>query len=943
MFTNNKLAKSVRLAMAFGAAATALPAAQAFAAEDEALEDVERIQVTGSSIKRSDMEGALPVQVVTKEDIIRSGVTSVPELIETLPSMQGYTAAGESVGGGGGGLQTASLRDLGASYTLVLLNGRRMASATSGATVDVSTIPLSAIERVDILTDGASAVYGSDAIAGVINFILKKDVNETTITARFDKPQEDGGESNSFSITTGFGSLDDDGWNVLLAYSRDDQEQLKSVQRDFAKTGFLEFDYNGERYLSVQGSPNAIPGNAYISFTEASGMSSISMNPYKEANGSCHETSYASGSTCFFDYTSTLEIEPESQRDNFFLQGVADINDDTQAFVTANYSEFSLTSRIAPYPTGTFVLPIDSDVVQQNVIPHLTADQVANLSRVAARWRTLPGGNRTNDNSTKMHHVVAGIEGSFGEVDYDFAVTHSASSREDIRVTGYPLQQQFMDLVTSGAVNVFADPNSLSDEQRSLVKGAMYSGLWDSTDTSLFAIEAKASMPMFELPAGEVYAAFGFDYRDSAYKVDTSVTNKKALILFESPTPEFDLARQTYGIFAETVVPVTEELEITAAVRYDNIGAITNDRVKQQDAQGNDIFLSDGYTLDYKSGVKVNKDQDDITYKISAAYRPNDDLLLRASYGTGFKAPTMREIAEPRIEFGVTSVAYDCPLTGTSHPLAQYCYSDKLQYDVYREGYSQLEPEKATQMTVGFVYSPSTDFSVTMDYWSVDLEDQVRRITQDQIFGDPVTYADLYTTRVDPGTGDTVLAVIQAPVNIGKSKNEGLDWKVELGNEFGDGRLRTVFEGTAIFESENLRVGSVGIYDDSLGKVGPSGTVTFEYVWNFRNTYSIGDYDFTANVRYRSGYEDIATNECLKADQSVCNDVQLDIDAYILTDLLAVYNYDENLNFSFGIKNALDEEPPLTLNGDAGHQVGYDPRYTDAYGRTFYLSASYTF
>ncbi len=956
MYQNSKLAKAVRLAMLVGATTTAAVSTSAFSEETES---VERIEVTGSAIKRTDMEGALPVAVISQQDIVNTGVTSVPDLMAHIPSMQGFTAAGESVGGGGGGAQTASLRDLGSQYTLVLLNGRRMASYTSGGSVDLNSIPLSAIERVEVLTDGASALYGSDAIAGVINFILKKDVNETTFTGRFDKPIESGGESYNFSVSTGFGDIDEDGFNILLAYSRDNQEQLKSVDRDFAKTGFLEFDYNGERYVSINGSSNAIPGNAYLNYYTYNDDGSIkyapkkdddgnvipgeftdtpvymtaaevtaagytgSLNPYHQGNGNCHETSAISGSTCVFDYTSTLEIEPESTRDNVFLQGLFALGEDTELYSTVSYSKFAMTSRIAPYPTGTFLLPIDSALVNDNVKAYLSPEENADLARVRARWRTLPGGNRTNEYATDTLHVVAGLRGvAFDEVDYDFAITHADSTREDTRVTGYPIEDDLMALVTTGQVNVFEDPSALSDEQRTSVKNAMYNGLWDTTDTSLFAIEGKASMQAFELPAGDAYVAAGFDYREATYEVSISDANRSEIILFESAGDEFDLSRSTYGFFGELVAPLFEGFEVTTAVRYDNIGEITDD---------------------YRTGDKVvNESSDDVTYKLSFAYRPNEEWLLRGSFGTGFKAPSMREIADPRIEFGVTSVAYDCPV-GLAANLAQYCHSDTLQYDVYREGYSKLKSETSEQMSVGFVYAPSQEFSIGMDYWSVKMEDQVRRLEQSQIFGDPVKYADLYTTKVDKGTGDNVLAIIQAPVNIGKSNNSGIDWDVSNLSDFWNGELRTSFKGTMMLESESLRPGEVGIYDHSLGEVGPNNSVTFRYIWNLTNTYTTGDWSFTANVNYRSGYDDIATTACLAADWADCgHPIQLDIESYVLTNVLANYNVNDNMSVSFGVKNLFDKQPPTTLNGEAGHQVGYDPRYTSAYGRTVYLTASYT-
>ncbi|KZN54182.1 TonB-dependent receptor [Pseudoalteromonas luteoviolacea] len=947
---NNQVTKAVRLALALGAVS-----ASGFVAANEAGEqEVERIEITGSAIKRTDLEGALPVDVIDATDIAKSGVTSVPDLIANIPSMQGFTAAGESVGGGGGGIQTASLRDLGAEYTLVLVNGRRMASSDSGSSIDINSIPLSAIKRVEILKDGASALYGSDAIAGVVNFILKDDVQETTISARYDKPKDT--SSSNFAITTGFGDLGSDGFNVMVSFSRDEQDNLRSVDRDFAKTGFVEFEHAGQDLVAIAGSSNAIPGNAYVPYKQKDKdgnyvtkddkqvIKTYSLNPYKEANGSCHTTSAPSGNACQFDYTSTLEIQPESERNNLFLQGTFTVNDDTEAYVTASASEFKMTTRIAPYPTGGFTLNkelgqesafvndnvikylptafVDADGVTQNVLAERTGE-------VTARWRVLPGGNRTDEYNTSTTHFVAGLRGDFGEWNYDLAVTASDAEREQTRITGYPLEKEFMALVTSGEVDIFADPDSLTEEQNAAVRNTMFNGLWDTTDTSLFAVEGKTSGPIAELDAGTVYMAVGFDYRQSSYSLTNGEGQNAEVVLFESAGEEFDLERDSYGAFAEVVVPVLENLEVTGSLRYDEIGEITNSKLA-----GNQT---------------VNDSADDTTYKVSVSYRPDDQWLLRASYGTGFKSATMRQIAAPRLEFGVTASPYDCP-AGLRQEIAQFCHSDKLQYDVYREGNASLQPETSKQYTFGFVWSGDQGTSFGADYWNVEMENQVRRLTQNQIFGDPVTYAEWFTTKIDNGTGNTVVAIIQAADNVGQSNTSGIDWHFDFTTEFSFGTLKSQLMGTYMLEAENLRVGSDNIWDTSLGQVGTNEAVTFRNIVNFNNTFTHGDFTHSLNIKARSGYTDAAADVSFyvaKADDwddAVDGSViQKHVPVYMTFDYRLAYAWGDNANVGFGIKNLFDKQPPFTLNAAAGHQVGYDPRYADAYGRSFYLQADYTF
>ena len=202
MFTNSKLAKSVRLAIAFGAAATALPATQAYAA-DEDEDEIEKIEVTGSRIKRTDMETATPVSVFTKEEIENTGVSTVAEFLRTNASTGGFNESATL--SQSAGASSVGLKGFGSAYTLVLLNGRRLPKNSAGGIfTDINQIPLAAVERIDILPDGASAIYGSDAIAGVINIVTKSDYEGIAISAKTGMAMEhQDGEESQIQITAG--------------------------------------------------------------------------------------------------------------------------------------------------------------------------------------------------------------------------------------------------------------------------------------------------------------------------------------------------------------------------------------------------------------------------------------------------------------------------------------------------------------------------------------------------------------------------------------------------------------------------------------------------------------------------------------------------------------------------------------------------------------------
>lgn len=971
MVKNSKLAQSVRLACAFGTAA--FVCSPSFAQEANAEKVVERIAVTGSSIKRTDMEGALPVTTLTQADIVKTGVTSVPDLIQQLPSMQGFQAPSQSVGGGGQGVSTASLRGLGGEYTLVLLNGRRLASSGSGSSIDVNSIPLAAIERVEVLTDGASALYGADAIAGVINFILKKDVQETTIQARYDSPASTGGENFTASLVTGFGDLSTDGWNITLSASREDQTQLASQDRDFARTGFIPFEHNGDELMFVASSSNAIPGNARVRFTNPNDPTqrlTTTFNPYRFANGQCAPNNAPSSSatatsqveTCVFDFTSTLEILPEFVRDNIILNGVAALGDSAEVYGTVNYSKFEQIARIAPYPTGNFLIPNDSELVLSEVFPNLPADNlgftpdqvIANVQDVAAAWRVLPGGNRTNQFTTDSIWANFGVRGEFGNVSYDLSVTHANNERDDNILTGYPITAEFVPLVSSGAVNVFAAPSELSDEERAAVQGTMYNGNRQTTETELTMIEGSFSAPVFELPEGEVYLGGGFDYREMSFTQTASSAYQQAEILFENPLPEFDLQRESMGAFLELVAPVFENLEVTASVRYDNITDVDSSDVLWSDLDG------DGVNEPTASAESRGVDMDDTTYKISLAYRPTENWLLRASMGTGFKAPTMLQIARPRTPFGVTGNVYDCPFSGND-PLAQFCLDPQSQYAVVSQGNQSLQPEESDQYSFGVVYGDES-FEFSADYFNIELTNQVLPATEGQIFANPQQFRALFTTQLNPGTNEQELAMISASANVGEANIEGIDYTFTVTNEIGAATLRTNIAGTYMIENEYLRTGTgIGgvpsIFDTSLGQKGPDDNVVFRNRLRIVNTLVHGEWAHSLNINYQSGFTD---ENFPGGDSSIrlasdlgevyAGGVQLRVPSYTTVDYLTTYNFGDELGVNldgltvtFGINNLFDKEPPLAFGENGGHQEGFDPRYFDVFGRSYYLNAQYTF
>jgi iron complex outermembrane receptor protein len=925
MMMETVISRSVRLICA-GGMLVGMHAALAQSAQ----EPMQRVEITGSSIKRIAAEAALPVQTFNQKDIARTGVTSVTDFIQQLPVMQGFTVAADSVGGNGGGITTASIHDVGESYTLVLINGRRMAPATSGTTIDVNSIPLSAVERIEVLTDGASALYGADAIAGVVNFILKKGASPLALEAKYSKPQHPGARNKTASISKGFGDLEADGYTLFLSASHQTETRMKAAQRDFAKTGIIDFkDPKTGRMLEFfNGSSRSIPPNVDIYPTDPNG-DVISLNPYLKINGHCPPAHVIGGDQCVFDYTSSVEISPELKRDGVYASGELKLgNSGFKAFADVALNRAHVYATIAPYP-AEFSLEKTSPLFLKYLRPYLTDQQYADTDTAVVKYRLQDLGGRAYDYESKTTHIVAGLDGNAMGWDMNGAFTYSKNDSPQNYVGGFPLADKFDAALSSGAVDPF--PYALGEMPADMIKAlksTQFQGVYNTVKIDMKNVDLHASRDVFQLPAGAAQLGVGADFRRTAYSELANPAVAHSEILFDSDQPEFEFRRRSAGAYAELLTPVVKNLDVTTSLRYDQVGKIT-------DGLSNQI---------------IGQKQSATTYKVSARYQPARELLFRAAYGTGFKVASMKQIGQPLSDFGVTGGTYPCPITAANglggNPLAQYCVNvPTQQIEEFQGGNPDLRPEKSKQWTFGSVWEPTGNFSVKLDYWSVDIKDAVDSVSEKQIAENPAKYIALYTTKFKASTGRSVLAIIDAPVNIGSRQNQGLDYDLLYKSKFDDARITTRVGGTHMVRSRHKDPGTDN-WLTSLGEYGADDKVSFRDVVKASVTADMGRFTHNLGMNYRSGYKDIhytAASEAVNDADGNYVDVQLDVKAYATFDWQSQYRLNKNVELTAGIQNLGDKKPPLSLRAAGSHQLGYDPRYASAVGRTFYLSAAYKF
>lgn len=891
-----------------------------------AQEASQRVEITGSSIKRIASEGALPVQVISAEQIKRSGATSVAEVIQKLPAMQGFTIADIAIGTNSGGIVTASIHDIGESYTLVLLNGRRVAPSGSGSRINLNAIPMSAIDRIEVLTDGASALYGSDAIAGVVNFVLKSNMQGGEINARIDSPLEGGGKTKTASITYGFGDLDKNRFSVVGTYRHDIIDRLQSGDRDFGSTAYLPFSFNGKDYIYDRTSTSAIPANATVTFKrlagETSTLPSYAFNPYRKQNGQCAPNNFyslnnASSATsvtemCAYDFVRAIDIVPEAKRDSVFLSGKLKVSDKFNLFSDVAYNRLDLIARIAPNPVPVSI-PTTSTYYTTYVLPYLTPAQAAHVNTVTANYRANDFGTRDSQSITDSKHLVLGVDGEVGGWSINSAVTWSQNKINEKYVGGYFKDAEFRSMLAKNQFDPFLDAGKQSAATQELIAKSIFNGTVRDESTTLKGIDFRASGDVAKLPAGSMSLGVGADWRNYNFKRDPSTAALNGEIYNYAPVAHYDMERDLAGVFAELLVPVVKNFELTGSLRYDRVSAIKSD------------------------GKTIGENAKATTYKLAGRYQVMPTLLLRASYGTGFKAPDMLDIANPLTPNGVTAASYDCPFPGT-----EYCKPGKLQYSSMLGGNASLKPEKSKQATIGIRFEPSGDFNIGADYWEVKLRDAVSAVNANQAFADPQKYADLFTLYKTPAETQQYWTFINASTNIGQAINKGIDWDFTARTQTGIGRLTGGMSGTYLLKSSYTRAGSQNDFTDSMSHYGENANVSFRNIWRATLSLDTGPFTNTLTVKWRSGYTDI--NQLVRNVATNTNErVSLTIGDYSTIDWQGTYTMNKAFEVRLGIKNLMNKKPPLTLRDSSGQQVGYDPRYADPFLRTVYLAGSYKF
>jgi outer membrane receptor protein involved in Fe transport len=729
----NPLSNSVSLALALGLAGTTAPVV--VLAQDQDRDDateLETIVVTGSRIRRVDAETASPVFVLDRDDIERTGAPTVGDFLQDFPAISGgATATSPQVNNGGGtGASTVDLRGLGVNRTLVLLNGRRVVTTNGGSTslggVDVNLIPLAMVERIEVLKDGASAIYGSDAIGGVVNFILKDEYDGFEISGGYGVTSEDDGAREDVSVT--FGHTGERG-SIALGLTYNQQDGVLARDRAYAASAL----YLSSGSVFAGGSSRTPTGRIFLpanltgrygcgDVTRIAGRSGASLDDYR-----CFVSSGPNNDRYNFQAVGNLLITPQ-ERASLFTTGNYEISDEISAYFEGFYNQTQAGYAIAPLP---FDARSDGVFVSRNSLYNPFG---ADMDNVLVRLEAL--GNRRAEADTVTSQIATGLRGAIGDSSWTWdAGVIWGNIDQDNRTFGYIYQPALQNALgpsfrdSAGAarcgtpaapiagcvpINIF----NLSTPEQIAALQTIAANPASELVSNLKSATINATGSVFDLPAGTMSAAVGAEYREHSLKFEPDFLTialppdfTTCFLSQETCTGATDGEYDVTEVYGELFIPLLTEAPLTYSLNgtlgwrwsdYSNFGSTDN-------------------------------------FKIGLEWRPIEDLLVRSTYAEVFRAPNISDLFAPEAAGAPTVID---PCNGLTTPVGVNANIDAACRNVPRDGSFQqnngqytgiargnedLEAETGDVWTIGLVYDPSwlEGSSFNLDYFRVQLEDAI--------------------------------------------------------------------------------------------------------------------------------------------------------------------------------------------------------------------------
>ena len=939
-----KLKKLAQLIALIGVAAPAL--AQVAAAP------MQRVEITGSSIKRIAKEGALPVEIISRKQIEEQGIVNAEQLIATLnvngngsDNLASNSDVTSGAQRGNNGASSANLRGQGADSTLVLLNGRRIAThGMKGSAVDLNSIPFAAVERVEVLKDGASAIYGTDAIGGVINFILKKNYSGLEAQAFTDVTEAGGANITRYQVTGGFGDLQEQGFNVLLAASTSKNKALRGDQRDFVNTfqpdRGLSVDTRGSPFANVfattlgdtifsrrsntgptlPGGTQAFSGVSVLDLPGGPGCNSIDgMGAYDEKLWDTPAAAFG----CAYDTGRAAVLQQPVENSNFVARATFRLGGH-ELFAEAVGSNTEVAKRFSPnqvspsaanFPASSFYPSTGSayNYVFNSLVAVFPSIAPNRGLPIAYRWRCMECGNREIVTESKAGRLQLGADGQIGSFDYKVGLTRAFSESESTLGAGFNYTVALANALGTGKINPFLKPGEVqSQEAIDLIRQTSAAGVvLYGGRTTLTAFDAAVSGEIYKLPAGAVMAAVGTDLRKEEYRFngDLREAQIRPLILnapFDDVNALAEVSRNIRAVYAEVLVPVTKALEVTLAVRRDNYSGF---------------------------GSTTNP-------KVSFRYQPIEQLLFRGSYNEGFRAPSFNQLFN-----GVT----ESPYAGKDLADPAKCASGKVDTtkpgcesinpSIFTGGKANLGPETAKQASLGVVFEPSPRFSANLDAWEIRRFNTIKSVPLATMLANYTLFTDQFGRE-----NGVLVAIDQRWLNAGAGITRGIELGARSNGKVWGGAWGLGIDGSKLLEKKNRALPGAPFSASEVGLFTFTGDLGLKWKHTAYASYKQGNWSGLFQNIYRHGYLDQVLPGVASGRVSPSN-YDPKVDAYSIFHASATYSGIKNLTLTAGIKNLFDKDPPFAITYDSNTGAGssWEPRVADPRGRSLTLMANYKF
>lgn len=820
----------------------------------------EKVEITGSAILAKEAKEALPVQVITQREIERNGSTNLAELLQQLPVMNNFAENGTLATSGGP--QSAAIHGY-ASGTLVLLNGRRLpyyGNNTIGgerAYVDLNILPLSAIERIEMLTDGASTRYGSDAMAGVVNIITKSSVQGATISTQLTRPAGGKAVGEQMNLSWGKGKTEIDGFSVQVHLSLEKQKPLYAGDRTASKEAAYALDVNGQKLwslgynLTLHGWPASIQS-----------LGGINSHPVLNQTGRCPDQWYGLSNgqyvECYRNAQTALSLYPGLDKKQVFASGEVQLDSNWRAFGQLLLGEHvqSFVSKDS-YDLG---IPLDDGSY--------------------ALFTSQPLGPITQAYTNKSYQATLGLRGQIE--DWDVVASLSSGEHRVVReYTGGIIRSAQRRAIQNSGLTL----EELAQDYRQLSAStwAKFSPylqkenlLLDDANTHLNALDLLASKELTHTDHGPIALGIGLNWRHE------SISNYVNPQINTTVRPDFKADRSNTALYGELQIPVSTRSELTASLRQDR----------------------------YSDFGQVQ------TGKLGWRWRPASDFMLRASVGTGFRAPTLAQMLPL-----TTSLSYTLdPISGSYIPVNYY-------------GNPDLKPERSIQSSVGMRWEPHPTWTLGADLWQLQLKDTFGIMSPDSILSDPVLRAQYLVEGPDG-------YLKSLNKNLGRAFYQGLDYDAQWRHPTDFGRLRLTLKGTWNLASKSQSAPQ-GYYQSNLGQFNTNTyTVTPKHQFMMSLGLEQSNWSVVSTVNYRSGNQETAS--LLNLVTGEYTDIERRVPSFWTLDLGARWLPQRQWTLSAHMANLTDKTPPLRLDS-TGVLNGVDTRYANYYGRTLKLKAEYKF